>query len=52
MKGIVLEKKNGEYSEAYFLTDKLHMSQAGYVLWGAEVKKAVIADDKERYDND
>ncbi|HCU56379.1 MAG TPA: hypothetical protein DIC18_03495 [Clostridiales bacterium] len=50
--GTVLEKKNGEYSEAYFLTDKLHMSQAGYVLWGAEVKKAVIADDKERYDND
>lgn len=47
--GKCLEKKNGEYSEAYFLTDKLHMSKAGYVLWGAEVKKAVIAKDKELY---
>lgn len=50
--GTVLEKKNGEYSEAYFMPDKLHMSEAGYVLWGAEVKKAVIAKDKELYDND
>ncbi len=47
--GTVLEKDSGKYSEAYFLNDGLHMSQAGYVLWGAEVRKAVIADDKERY---
>ena len=50
--GTVLEKKNGDYSEAYFLTDKLHMSQAGYVLWGEEVKKAVISDDQERFYHD
>jgi len=49
--GTVLEKEAGshDYSEAYFLTDGLHMSQAGYILWGAEVKKAVIAKDKEKY---
>ena len=47
--GTVLEKDSGEYSEAYFLNDGLHMSQAGYVLWGAEVRKAVIAKDKELY---
>ncbi len=50
--GTVLEKESGKYSEAYFLNDGLHMSQAGYVLWGAEVRKAVIANDKERYEND
>ena len=49
--GTVLEKDSGKYSEAYFLNDGLHMSQAGYVLWGAEVRKAVIADDEERYGN-
>lgn len=47
--GTVLEKKTGEYSEAYFLNDKLHMSKAGYALWGEVVKKAVITKDKEIY---
>lgn len=54
--GTCLEKDakyavNGKlsYSNAYFRNDGLHMSVAGYVLWGAEVKKAVIAADKERY---
>ena len=50
--GTVLQKKSGDYSEAYFLSDKLHMSQAGYALWGTEVRKAVIAKDKELYEND
>lgn len=46
-----LVKKNGEMSAAYFLNDGLHMSLAGYVLWGAEVKKCVITREKERYDD-
>lgn len=50
--GSVLEKKSGKYSEAYFLSDKLHMTIAGYELWGAVVKEAVIAKDKELYGND
>ena len=50
--GTVLEKKTGEYSEAYFLSDKLHMTVAGYELWGAAVKQAVIEKDKELYGND
>ena len=50
--GTVLEKKSGKYSEAYFLSDKLHMTIAGYELWGAVVKEAVIAKDKELYGND
>ena len=50
--GTVLEKKSGKYSEAYFLSDKLHMTIAGYELWGDVVKKAVIAKDKELYGND
>ena len=48
--GVVLEKKSGVYSEAYFLKDGLHMSIAGYELWGAEVKNAVIKKEKELYD--
>jgi len=50
--GSVLEKKSGKYSEAYFLSDKLHMTIAGYELWGAVVKEAVIEKDKELYGND
>ena len=48
--GTCLQKENGSYSKAYFRNDGLHMSVAGYALWGAEVKKAVIAVDKERYE--
>ena len=56
--GVVLNKtalaegQYANYSEAYFLSDKLHMSLAGYELWGAVVKQAVIAKDKELYAND
>ena len=39
----------GSYFGGYFRKDGLHMSVAGYTLWGAEVKKAVIAKDKELY---
>ena len=47
--GVVLEKKSGEYSQAYFKTDLLHMSLAGYELWGAVVKSSFIAKEKEIY---
>ena len=47
--GVVLEKKSGEYSQAYFKTDLLHMSLAGYELWGAVVKADFIAKEKEIY---
>ena len=56
--GVVLNKtalaegQYANYSEAYFLSDKLHMSLAGYELWGAVVKQAVIAKDKDLYGND
>ena len=47
--GKVLEKKTGAYSEGYFLSDGLHMSLAGYELWGAEVKNAFVVKEKEIY---
>ena len=47
--GVVLEKKSGAYSEAYFKSDGLHMSLAGYELWGAVVKNEFIAKEKEIY---
>ena len=50
--GKVLEKKTGDYSEQYFMNDGLHMNPAGYYVWGPVVKAAVIAKDKELYDND
>lgn len=40
--GTCLLKENGLPHAGYFLTDGLHMSRYGYVLWGAEVKKAII----------
>ena len=40
--GTCLLKPNGEPNAAYFRTDGLHMSQYGYVLWGAEVRNALI----------
>ena len=51
--GTCLELDDGaeksSYFGGYFRNDGLHMSVAGYTLWGAEVKKAVIAKDKELY---
>ena len=40
--GVGLLKPNGLPHWGYFLSDGLHMSKYGYVLWGAEVKKAVM----------
>ncbi len=37
-----LLKDNGLPNAGYFLTDGLHMSKAGYVIWGKAVKDAVI----------
>ena len=48
--GTVLEKKSGKYSEAYFLKDGLHMSLAGYQLWGAVVKNTFVTREKEIYE--
>ena len=40
--GVGLLKENGLPNAGYFLTDGLHMSKAGYVIWGKAVKDAVI----------
>lgn len=40
--GVGLLKDNGLPNAGYFLTDGLHMSKAGYVIWGKEVKDAII----------
>ena len=37
-----LLKETGAPNAAYFRTDGLHMSQYGYVIWGAAVKKAIV----------
>ena len=37
-----LLKENGLPNAGYFLTDGLHMSKVGYVIWGKAVKDAVI----------
>ena len=37
-----LLKPNGNPSFAYFVSDGLHMSKYGYVIWGKAVKNAVI----------
>lgn len=42
--GTILLKPNGIPSQAYFLTDGLHLSTYGYVLWGGEIKKALMAN--------
>lgn len=47
--GTLLLKKNGDPNHAYFLSDGLHMSIYGYVIWGAEVKRVVIEKEKELY---
>ena len=41
--GKVLLKSTGVADLAYFRLDNLHMSEYGYVLWGAEIKKALKA---------
>ena len=37
-----LVKEDGTPNAAYFLTDGLHMSKYGYVIWGQAVKDAII----------
>lgn len=46
--GVTLLKKDGVTpNAAYFLTDGLHMSLYGYVLWGNYIKNKLIADLKK-----
>ena len=42
-----LLKPNGEPNQAYFLTDGIHMSLAGYAIWGKFIKDKLIADMKK-----
>ena len=44
--GVGLLKPNGEPNQAYFLTDGIHMSLAGYAIWGKYIKDRLIADFK------
>ena len=37
-----LLKENGLPNAGYFLTDGLHMSKVGYVIWGKAIKDAII----------
>ena len=39
-----LLKANGQPNQAYFLMDGLHMSLAGYAIWGKVIKNQLIAD--------
>ena len=39
-----LLKENGEPNQAYFLLDGLHMSLAGYAIWGKFIKDKLISD--------
>ena len=39
-----LLKANGEPNQAYFLLDGLHMSLAGYAIWGKFIKDKLISD--------
>ena len=47
--GRPLVKASGVTNKAYFLSDGLHMSLCGYVIWGREVKEAFIKTEKELY---
>jgi len=47
--GSLLMKSNGNPNWGYFKTDGLHMSLAGYVVWGGEVKRAMIEFEKKYY---
>ena len=42
--GVNLLKANGEPNQAYFLGDGLHMSLAGYAIWGKVIKNKLIQD--------
>ena len=44
--GVGLLKPNGEPNQAYFLTDGIHMSLAGYAIWGKFIRDKLIADFK------
>lgn len=39
-----LIKSNGQPNQAYFLVDGLHMSLAGYAIWGKFIKDKLISD--------
>ena len=47
--GTALLKKTGKPNRAYFLSDGLHMSLYGYIIWGQIVRNAVIEFEKEKY---
>ncbi len=47
--GAGLIKESGKTNGAYFLTDGLHMSMSGYVIWGNAVKNAFIQKETELY---
>lgn len=45
--GSLLLNSQGEPNKVYFLSDGLHMSLAGYALWGNYIKNKLIEDMKE-----
>lgn len=47
--GDYLMKESGLPNNSYFLTDGLHMSVAGYRIWGEEVKSLIISNEKAIY---
>lgn len=47
--GTPLLKANNKPNRAYFLTDGLHMSLYGYIVWGGIVRKSIIDFEKEYY---
>lgn len=47
--GSLLLDSNNEPSWAYFKTDGLHMSLAGYLVWGNYVRESLIDFEKESY---
>ena len=40
--GVALLKENGQPNAAYFRTDGLHLSNYGYLVWGAIVKESIL----------
>ena len=43
-----LLKENGDPNQAFFLLDGLHMSLAGYAIWGKFIKDKLISDLKQQ----
>lgn len=41
--GEKLVKETGDPHAAYFRADGLHMSQYGYIIWGEEIKQAIMS---------